>query len=91
MMDIGRVCVKIAGRDAGLKCVIVKVIDDNYVFVDGETRARKVNINHLEPLDIKIEVPKAATREQILTALKDAGIKLKEPKKKIIKENKKAK
>ena len=28
MFDIGRVCMKIAGRDAGKKCVIIDVVDD---------------------------------------------------------------
>ena len=27
-IEVGRVCVKIAGREAGEKCVIVEVIDD---------------------------------------------------------------
>jgi len=43
----GRICVKTAGRDAGLKCVIVDVLDDKFVLIDGETRRRKCNILHL--------------------------------------------
>ena len=35
MMEIGRLCVKLAGRDSNRKCVIIDVVDDNYVFVDG--------------------------------------------------------
>ena len=50
MFEIGRLCVKIAGRDAGLKCLVVEVIDDNYVLIDGQTRRRKCNIKHLEPV-----------------------------------------
>ena len=50
MIDIGRVCIKLAGRDAGKKCVIVGILDDKTVMIDGETRRRKCNILHLEPL-----------------------------------------
>ena len=28
MIEVGRVCVKIAGRDAGKKCAVIKVLDD---------------------------------------------------------------
>ena len=27
MIDVGRVCVKTAGRDAGRKCVVVEIVD----------------------------------------------------------------
>ncbi|MGD2142528.1 MAG: 50S ribosomal protein L14e, partial [Candidatus Bathyarchaeota archaeon] len=34
-MDLGRICVKLKGREAGKRCVIVDVIDRNYVIVTG--------------------------------------------------------
>ncbi|MTK63518.1 MAG: 50S ribosomal protein L14e [Methanobacterium sp.] len=56
-IEVGRICVKIAGREAGEKCVIVEIIDDNYVEVVGSTiKNRKCNLKHLEPVDKKIEV-----------------------------------
>lgn len=56
-IEVGRICVKIAGREAGEKCVIVEIIDDNYVEVVGSTiKNRKCNIKHLEPVDQTIEV-----------------------------------
>lgn len=56
-IEVGRICVKIAGREAGEKCVIVEVIDDNYVEVVGATiKNRKCNIKHLEPVDQTIEI-----------------------------------
>ena len=69
MMDIGRVCIKIAGRDAGKKCVIVNVIDDNFVLIDGETRRRKCNVKHLEPLLTRVEISQDANREEVAKAL----------------------
>jgi len=91
MMDVGRVCTKIAGRDAGKKCVITEIIDDKYVMVDGECRARRVNINHLEPLDLVLKVNKSMSKEDIISAMKEAGLKLKERKRnqKELKQNKK--
>ena len=36
-IEVGRVCVKTAGREAGEKCAIVEIIDENFVEVIGET------------------------------------------------------
>ncbi len=56
-IETGRICVKIAGREAGEKCVIVEVIDDKFVEVVGTTmKNRKCNIKHLEPLEQTIEI-----------------------------------
>jgi large subunit ribosomal protein L14e len=81
MMEIGRVCVKIAGRDAGTRCVIVKILDDTYVMIDGEARARKCNIAHLEPTATLIEIREGAAHANIISAMKAAGIETKEWKK----------
>ena len=73
-MEIGQLCVKIAGRDAGLKCVVVDVLDGSFVLIDGQTRRRKCNMAHLEPLPQKISLEKGASHEHVVAALKDAGI-----------------
>ncbi len=80
MMEIGRVCVKIAGRDAGLKCVIVDVLDKNFVLIDGQTRRRKCNIMHLEPLEQKLDVSKGASHEQVVKAFKAVDVSVVERK-----------
>ena len=47
-IEVGRVCVKIAGREAGEKCAIVEIIDENFVEVVGEAvKNRRCNIAHL--------------------------------------------
>ena len=74
LYDIGRVCVKIAGRDAGKKCIIIDQLDDKYVLIDGQTRRRKCNISHLEPTKLFLKITKNADREKVLLACKDAGI-----------------
>ena len=73
MIDIGRICVKIAGRDAGKKCVVVDVIDDTFVMIDGETRRRKCNILHLEPLDKTVELKKNAPHADVAKAFEKLG------------------
>ncbi len=78
-IEIGRICVKIAGREAGRKCVIVDIIDENFVLVTGPkqltgVKRRRCNINHLEPLDKKIDIPKGASDEEVLKALEQAGL-----------------
>jgi large subunit ribosomal protein L14e len=73
MIGIGRVCVKIAGRDAGKKCVVADVLDDNYVLIDGETRRRKCNIGHLEPLDKKVDINKNASHADVAKAFEALG------------------
>ncbi len=50
MFEVGTVCIKIAGRDSGEVGIVVDVLGNGYVLFDGNTRRRKCNINHLEPL-----------------------------------------
>src|SRR3989344_5030748 len=45
---IGKICVKLTGREAGKACVIVNNLDDNFVLIDGNVKRRKCNIDHLE-------------------------------------------
>ena len=65
---------KIAGRDAGKKCVVVEVIDSKTVLIDGETRRRKCNIAHLEPLELSFDIESGADNTTVVKALKEQGI-----------------
>jgi large subunit ribosomal protein L14e len=76
MFDVGRVCVKIAGRDAGKKCVVVEVIDDKNVLIDGMTRRRKCNKIHLEPLNQKLDLEKNASHDDVAKAFKQLGLEV---------------
>lgn len=69
MLETGRVCMKIAGRDAGKVAVIIDVLDENYVLIDGAVRRRKCNIKHLEPMDKKVKIAKNASHTDVLKAL----------------------
>ena len=77
MIQIGRVCVKLAGRDAGKRCAIIDILDKNTVLIEGETRRRKCNILHLELMEEVITVEKNASHEKVCKAL---GIEPKEKK-----------
>lgn len=77
-IDVGRICVKLSGREAGGKCVIVDVVDKSFVLITGPkkvtgVRRRRVNINHVEPLQDKIEIKRGASDEEVSEALKAAG------------------
>ena len=73
-IEVGRVCVKATGREAGKQCVIVDLIDKNFVLVTGPRSAtgvkrRRVNVNHIKPTDEKIKIKRGATDEEVAQAL----------------------
>ena len=70
MIEIGRLCVKTAGRDSKRKCVIVDITDDNFVLIDGDVRRKKCNIKHLEPLDKVIKIRKGASHDVVAEEFK---------------------
>ncbi|MEN2999259.1 MAG: 50S ribosomal protein L14e [Acidilobaceae archaeon] len=79
VLEIGRICVKSRGREAGRKCVIVDIVDENSVLVTGPksltgVRRRKVNIRHIEPTEKRVSVQKGASDEEVLMAIKDSGL-----------------
>ena len=74
-MDVGRICIKLTGREKGRRCVIVDIIDRNFVLVTGPpeltgVRRRRVNMSHLEPLEEKIEVSRNASDDEIIDLLR---------------------
>jgi large subunit ribosomal protein L14e len=79
LIEVGRVCVKLMGREAGRKCVIVDIVDDNFVVVTGPksltgVKRRRANIRHLEILDKKVEIEKGASDEEVLKAIEAVGL-----------------
>ena len=68
MIEVGRIAIKIAGRDSGRECVIVDILDNNYVLIDGNVRRRKCNIFHLESTSKKIDLKKGASHEDVKKA-----------------------
>ncbi len=71
-IEIGRICMKISGREAGEKCVIVEIIDDKFVEVVGSNvKNRRCNVKHLEPLDQVMEI-KSENPDEIVKELEAA-------------------
>jgi len=69
-MEIGRLCVKLAGRDAGRIAVVVDNLEKNFVLIDGNVRRRKCNALHLEPLDEVIKIKKNASHTDVASEFK---------------------
>ncbi len=77
-IEVGRICVKQAGRENGSKCVVIDVMDKSFVLVTGPkkltgVKRRRVNINHLAPLDDKLDIKRGASDEEVSQALEAAG------------------
>jgi large subunit ribosomal protein L14e len=77
-IEIGRVCVKLAGREAGSKCVIVDLTDKSFVLITGPksvtgVKRRRVNLNHVQALQDKIDVKRGASDEEVAEVLKSSG------------------
>jgi large subunit ribosomal protein L14e len=77
-IEVGRICVKLTGREAGRKCAIVDIVDKSFVLITGPKtvtgiKRRRANINHLEPLQDKIKIKRGASDEEVAEALKASG------------------
>lgn len=77
-IEVGRICVKEVGRETGKKCVVIDVMDKSFVLVTGPKKItgikrRRVNINHLMPLEDKVEVKRGASDEEVTQVLEAAG------------------
>jgi large subunit ribosomal protein L14e len=76
--EVGRICLKLSGREAGRKCVVVDLTDKSFVLITGPkevtgVKRRRVNINHIEPSQDSIEIQRGASDEEVTEALKSAG------------------
>ncbi len=77
-VEVGRLCVKTAGRENGKKCVVVDVMDKSFAMITGPkavtgVRRKRVNLNHIMPLQDKIELARGASDEEVSSALTAAG------------------
>jgi large subunit ribosomal protein L14e len=69
-MEVGQVCIKTKGREAGFKVVVLSKPKAGKVLVDGKKVKRKeCNVLHLFPLADKINVKENASHEEILGAM----------------------
>ncbi|UCE14961.1 MAG: 50S ribosomal protein L14e [Candidatus Heimdallarchaeota archaeon] len=77
-IEVGRVIVKTAGREALMKAVIVDLVDQNFVLISGAgispVKRRRCNIKHLRPLDLSVSISRGAKEEDISKAIEKAKI-----------------
>ncbi len=77
-VEVGRLCVKTAGRENGKKCVVVDVMDKSFAMITGPkavtgVKRKRVNLNHIMPLQDRIELARGASDEEVSSALTAAG------------------
>lgn len=80
IFEVGRLCVKIAGRDAGRTCVVIEAVGNGYVIVDGDVRRKKVNVRHLEPLEKTVSIKSKASSAEVKKAFEKEGLSVWETK-----------
>ena len=77
-MRVGDLCLKLAGRDAGKRCVIIKNVDEKTALIDGETRRRSCNLRHLAQLHTQLPIKENASHAEVLSQFKSVlGLDLK--------------
>ena len=77
-IEVGRICVKTSGRETGMRCVIVEIIDKNFVLITGPksitgVKRRRANVNHIRPTEDTIKIRRGASDEDIAKALPKTG------------------
>ncbi|MHA2501826.1 MAG: 50S ribosomal protein L14e [Candidatus Kariarchaeaceae archaeon] len=73
-ISVGRIVVKIMGREAGKKAVVTQIIDRNFVEITGPeeltgVRRRRVNINHIEPTEHKVDISRGSDDAAVKSAV----------------------
>jgi large subunit ribosomal protein L14e len=77
-VEVGRICVKTAGRENGKKCVIIDVLDKSFALITGPkevtgVKRKRVNQNHIRPLEDKLDLARGASDDEVTSALTEAG------------------
>jgi len=78
-LEVGRVCMKTAGREAGRYCVVLKKLDNTFVLVTGPKtltgiKRRRCNIEHLEPTQHSLKIAAEATDTVVIKAYDAIGL-----------------
>lgn len=84
-MEVGRVCMKLVGREAGKLCVVLKHVanekkkSSSFVIVSGPklltgVKRRKANITHLQETKHKLEVNEDANDEEVYQAWEKSNL-----------------
>lgn len=99
-LAVGRVCMKIAGREAGKYCVVLKKENENFYLVTGPkvltgVKRRRCNQDHLEPTSNSLKIKAEASDKEVIAAFDKEGLLkklgLKKPSPEVVKESAKKK
>lgn len=74
MIEVGRLVIKTAGRSAGKVGVIVEVVDDTRIVVDGCLKRKSYSIRHFDALKDTVKLAKGASHAAVVKALEGHGI-----------------
>ena len=78
-LTVGRICIKIAGREAGKYCVVLSNPKDNFIQVTGPkvltgVKRRRCNVDHLEPTEYQVKIQGVAEDKSIIDILDKEGL-----------------
>ena len=81
-ISVGRIVVKIMGREAGKKAVVTQLLDKNFVEITGPfelsgVKRRRVNIAHIEPTEHTIDLKLNKNSDKDVMSLLDANSEIK--------------
>jgi large subunit ribosomal protein L14e len=73
-VEVGRICMKTAGRENGMKCVM----DKSFALITGPkaltgVKRKRVNLSHIMPLEGKIDLKRGATDDEVTASLTSTG------------------
>lgn len=75
IFDVGRVCKKTRGIDAGKICVVTAKPEKGFTTVIGPNIPKtKVNIKHLEPTPKTVKIDKNTSQPEVTELLKKEGL-----------------
>ncbi len=78
-LTVGRVAMKIAGREAGKYCVVLTNPKDNFVQITGPkfltgVKRRRCNVDHLEPSEHMVKIDADAADKVVMDTLEKDGL-----------------
>ena len=79
MFKVGRIVMKIAGREAGKYAVVVELSKDGFVTITGPKavtgiKRRKCNIDHIEPTEHTLDVKEKADDASVETLWRNSDL-----------------
>lgn len=74
IFEIGRICIKLSGKDAGKLCVVIDLVNEITVFVDGYSRRKKCNLKHLEQTEYVVNIFRGITHDDLIRVLESENM-----------------